>query len=184
MLGKRATLFLLAGVLLIGALVLAFPMGVAAQRGTPPADGGLGRAAGGMRGAFGNGWMAGGVPLVEAVAQATGLPTEDVVAALQDGQTYAQIVASKGKTLQDVVDVAVQARSEALQQAVADGRFTQEQADTMLSSMSEHLMAQLEAGWTPGSGGMGSRGGSRGAMRGRGRGGYGDPASCPLGADA
>ena len=120
------------------------------------------------------------------LAQVTGLATEDVVADLQSGRSYEDIVTSQDKTLQEVVDVVIAARSDALSQAVADGRITQEQADAMSASMAEHLLAQLSGEWTPGAGGMGSRGGGRSAMRGQGRGTYGDPANCPYetGADA
>ena len=154
---------------LTGLLLLAFPMVVAAQGGQPPADApryGSGTFSGGR-----GGWMGGGVSLVEATATATGEDVADIVAALQDGQSYAEIADAAGITLQDIVDVMVAARAEALKAAVAEGRFTQEQADTMLASMEAHLLDQLNETWT--AGGTGTRyGGSTqlgsGSMRGRG----------------
>ncbi|HQI87379.1 MAG TPA: hypothetical protein PKV20_22655, partial [Anaerolineae bacterium] len=105
---------------------------------------------------------------------------EDVIAALQGGQSFADIATGAGVTLETIADVAVAQRAEALKQAVAEGRFTQEQADTMLASMKEHLLEQLNAEWT--AGGMGNPSGGQG-MRG-GRGGRGvrpnyNPETCP-----
>lgn len=169
----------LAIVLLVASVLLVFPLVVSAQQGQPPAQTPLYQGGRGRHGGS-NGWMGGGMSLVEATAEATGLSVEDVVAALQGGQSYADIASGAGVTLQAIADVAVAQRAEALKQAVADGRFTQEQADTMLASMKEHLLEQLNAEWT--AGGMGNPSGGQG-MRG-GRGGRGvrpnyNPETCP-----
>ena len=167
-------------VLLVASVLLVFPLAVSAQLGQPPAQAPLYGGGYGRRG--GGGWMGGGISLVEATAEATGLVVEDVVAALQSGQSYADIASDAGVTLQSIVDVAVAVRAEALDEAVAEGRITQEQADTMLASMAEHLLEQLNAEWT--AGGMGGRSGGQGMSRGRGgmRGGtrpnY-NPETCP-----
>ena len=167
-------------VLLVASVLLVFPLAVSAQQGQPPAQAPLYGGGYGRRG--GGGWMGGGMSLVEAAAEATGLAVEDVVAALQSGQSYADIPSGAGVTLQAIVDVAVAARAEALAGAVAEGRFTQEQADTMLASMAEHLLEQLNAEWA--AGGISGRFGGQGMSRGRGgkRGGtrpYYDPENCP-----
>lgn len=139
----------------VGLVVLAFPLMVAARGGQPPADAPLYGAdssvtngsawrGGGQRG----GWLTGGVSLVDATAQATGMAVEDVVAALQSGQTYADLAGEAGVTLQDIVDVVISVRADALAQAVVDGRFTQEQADLMLATMAEDLLARLNEPWT------------------------------------
>lgn len=166
---------------LVASVLLVFPLVVGAQEGQPPADAPFYQGGRGRRGG-GNGWMGGGISLVEATAEATGLTIEDVVAALQGGQSYADIASGAGVSLQAIVDVAVAQRTAALEEAVAEGRFTQEQADTMLASMAEHLLEQLNAEWT--AGGMGGRSGGQGMSRGRGgmRGGnrmnY-NPETCP-----
>jgi hypothetical protein len=137
--------------LLVGLLALSFPLMVAAQGGQPPAT--APRAAqttvsgAEMRGAQRGGWLTGGVSLVDATAQATGLTVAEVIAALQGGQTYADIAAEAGVTPQAIVDVVLEVRAEALAQAVSTGRFTQEQADTMLATMATDLLAQLNAPW-------------------------------------
>jgi hypothetical protein len=172
--------------LLVASVLLIFPLVVSAQQGQPPAEaslyGGYGRRGGGD-------WMGGEMSLVEATAEATGLSVADVATALQSGQSYADIASGAGVTLQAVLDVAVAERAAALAAAVADGRFTQEQVDTMLASMAEHLLDQLNAEWTvsgagsgysgqgmPQSNGM-SRG--RGGMRGGGTRPNYNPATCP-----
>jgi hypothetical protein len=87
--------------------------------------------------------------LVDATAEATGLTVEEVVAALQEGQTFAQIAEAQGVDPQAIVDVFLAERKAALDQAVADGRLTQEQADQMLEQMAEHVSEQLEQPWAP-----------------------------------
>lgn len=199
--------------LVIGLLVLALPLAAAAQAlplaaaaqwedppsSTPYSGRGFGMMGRGSRGA--RGWMGGGMSLVAATAEATGLTVDDVVAALQAGETYADLAESAGVTLEAIVDAAVAARTAALTEAVESGRLTQEQADAMLAEMEEHLREQLDGTWTPYGGGYGYDGdrpfsgrafSGRGRMRGRigGRGGmhgsYGtprgtqDPATCPF----
>lgn len=138
-------------VLVLGVLMLAFPLAVAAQGGKPPvtalrtAPAPTGGAAG--RGAQRGGWLTGGVSLVDATAQATGLTVVEVIAALRSGQTYADIAASAGIAPQAIVDVILEVRAAALAQAVSEGRFTQEQVDTMLATMATELLAQLRAPW-------------------------------------
>lgn len=170
----------LAIVLLLASVLLVFPLVTSAQEGQPPAEAPFYQGGRGRRG--GHGWMGGGISLVEATAEATGLPVVDVIAALQNGQSFADIASGAGVSLQAIVDVAVAQRAAALEEAVANGRFTQEQADTMLASMAEHLLEQLNAEWT--AGGLGGRSGGQGMSRGRGgmRGGnrmnY-SPETCP-----
>jgi hypothetical protein len=141
-------------VVVVSLLALALPTLVAAQGGRPPAQAprtnantGTGNAFA-SRGAQQGGWLTGGVSLVEATAEVTGMAVVDVVAALQNGQTYADLAAQAGVTLQDIVDVVLAVRTEALAEAVAAGRFTQEQADTMLAQMATDLLTQLNAPWT------------------------------------
>jgi len=150
-------------VVVVSLLALALPTLVAAQGGRPPAQAprtnagaGTGSAAA-WRGAQQGGWLTGGVSLVEATAEATGMAAVDVVAALQSGQTYAALAAQAGVTLQDIVNVVLAVRAEALAQAVATGRFTQEQADTMLAQMATDLLDRLNAPWTAQGAGNGYR---------------------------
>ncbi|MBN2394287.1 MAG: hypothetical protein JXR84_26375 [Anaerolineae bacterium] len=156
-------------VVVVSLLVLAVPTIVAAQGGRPPAQAarsgastgtGTGTGTGNAsawRGAQQGGWLTGGVSLVDATAEATGMAVTDVVAALQSGQTYADLAAQAGVTLQDIVDVVLAVRTEALTQAVAEGRFTQAEADAMLAEMAEDLLEQLNGTWEMKGAGNGSQ---------------------------
>ena len=150
-------------VVMVSLLALAVPTLVAAQGGRPPAQAagsgasvGTGNASA-WRGAQQGGWLTGGVSLVDATAEATGMAVTDVVAALQSGQTYADLAAQAGITLQDIVDVILAVRADALAQAVADGRFTQADADAMLAEMAEDLLEQLNGSWEMQGAGNGSQ---------------------------
>ncbi|HHS98003.1 MAG TPA: hypothetical protein ENK08_08930 [Chloroflexi bacterium] len=119
------------------------------------------------------GWMRGGlrwgmrgVSLVEATAQATGLSEDEVIAALESGQTFAQIAEAQGVDPQAIVDAFVAEREEMLEEAVSEGRLTQEQADEMLEEMSEHLAERLSEPWTPFGGTEGWNGHGRPTGRG------------------
>jgi hypothetical protein len=139
-------------VLIVALLALAVPLLVAAQEvtpGTAPRFDRMAECAAAGRGLRGFRFRGGGLNPVEATAQVTGQAPEDVVAALQEGQTLAEIAAGAGATAQAVVDVLLDARAEALAQAVSDGRFTQEQVDTMLEQMRVHLLDRLNAPWEP-----------------------------------
>ena len=175
----------------LGILALALPLGVAAYSGYGPEDGerlAMGAGLGGP-----GGWRGGGVSLVDATAQATGLSEDAVIAALESGETFAAIAEDAGVSPQEIVDVVIAARSAGIQAAVDDGRITQEQADEMLSEMADHLLDQLQQPWTPNEGygagrrfgrGMGHGSGApagRGQGRGRAMGaGRGFDGNCPL----
>lgn len=110
-------------------------------------------------------WGMRGGSLVEATAEATGMSHEEVVAALADGQTFAQIAEAAGVDPKAIVDAFVTERKEMLQEAVSEGRLTQEQADQMLEEMTEHISERLDEPWTAfcgegwhGRGRMGRRG--------------------------
>ena len=167
---KRKGLYVALGA--VGALVILLgTVGMAyAQGPQPPVDGhpffgdgprGSGHQMGGRWG-----WGMRGSSLVDATAEVTGLTVEDVIAALQEGQTFAQIAEEAGMAPQAIVDAFLTDREAALDDAVADGRLTQEQADQMLEEMAERISERLEQPWTPHPskrGQMDGRGGMRGS---------------------
>ncbi len=163
----------LAGVLalLLGAVGAAYAQGPQPPVGDYPLHG-YGTAD--HVGAMGYGWDRGrhGFSLVDAVAEATGLTEDEVIAALQEGQTFAEIAAAQGVDSQAVVDALLADRQAVLEQAVADGRITQEQMDWMLDEMGEHLSEHLTQSWTPyqhfGAGWMGHGGSGHGPRMGTG----------------
>jgi hypothetical protein len=140
--------------------------------GSPPAeaDGPVGPQGGrGMRGGPHDG------PL-EVVAEALGMTVDELRAALADGQTIADLAEAKGVALEDVASALAAAQAERLQQAVENGRLTQEEADAKLAEMEANILAHLESGEFVGPAGPGGPGmpggcGGPGGMGGGPRGG-------------
>jgi len=174
---KRKSLYVVLGIVsllavLLGAVGVAYAQGPQPPLGDRPFcnDGSCdcdGRMAGGL--SFGMR----GFSLVDATAEATGLTVDEVIAALQAGQTFAQIAEEQGVDPQAIVDAFLADRQAVLEQAVADGRLTQEQADEMLAEMTEHVSERLDETWTPqsfGGGRMGRSGSQGGAQPGTGTG--------------
>jgi len=169
-----------ASIVMVGTVGAAFaqqpdPPAVGAQSyGSPVSDavdcemsGWQGGAASGMRGQGGLLWGGmQGYSLVDATASATGLSTEDVLAELEAGKTFAEIAQAQGVSSEAIVDEFVAERAAALEQAVNDGRITQEQADAMIEEMTEHVTEHMTEPWSPESGqGAGPRGESGHGIR-------------------
>jgi hypothetical protein len=133
--------------LLVGAgalaIVLAVPVLTHAQTGTPaqPAPenqaqpgpmwkmhGGWGRMGMGM------GMRGGGMSLLQATVDVTGLTAQEVIKEKQAGKSFAQIAESKGKTGNDVVAAARTALTKQLDETVKAGNLTQEWADARLKA--------------------------------------------------
>ena len=136
-----------------------------APAGTCPNAGACGGYGSGGQGMRGYGY-AGSMPTL--LAEALGMTSEEFQAARAAGQTVAEMAAAQGVELADVVAAVVAPRAELLAQAVADGRLTQEQADTMLATMTEQMTSHFQEQATLG-GGCGMQGGGqgfRGGMRG------------------
>lgn len=73
--------------------------------------------------------------LMQAVMDATGLNLIDIAAQLRDGTTLGEIVTANGGTIEAVVADAVANATTAINEAVANGRLTQEQADEMIARL-------------------------------------------------
>jgi membrane-bound lytic murein transglycosylase B len=71
------------------------------------------------------------------VADAIGIPTDELRAALRDGQTLAEVAEANGVDPQRVVDVLVENGTALLDAAVAAGRIDQATADERESSLPE-----------------------------------------------
>ena len=136
---------------------------VYAQTTTPQAPG-FGPGMGG-RGQRGGGMMANGQEgflhdeMVAAFASKLGISTTDLEARLDKGETMAQVAYSKGLTADQFTKLMTEARSQIVDQAVKDGKLTQQQADWMKQR------------------GAGTMGGGRG-MRGNGQGNFTNT-NCP-----
>ncbi|MCI0520702.1 MAG: hypothetical protein L0Z70_10675 [Chloroflexi bacterium] len=101
---------------------------------------------GGMMGQRGSGAGPMHQYMVNAFAEALGTTPEDLQAQLDAGETMWSVAEAKGMTLEEFSSLMLTARTEALDQAVADGVLTQEQADWMTQRMAQ---AQA-AGYGPG----------------------------------
>lgn len=67
-----------------------------------------------------------------------------VSAQLEQGLTWAQIAAAAGLTEEDYLAKLVSAQTAAIGEAVTAGKLTQEQADKLTTSLSDHLKKQIE----------------------------------------
>jgi hypothetical protein len=88
-------------------------------------------------GRMGRGWGGHGAAL-DTAAEVLGMTPEELRAELQAGKSLAEVAEEQGVDPQAICDAAHAQREETLQQAVADGRLTQEQADSILERMAEH----------------------------------------------
>jgi len=125
--------------------------------------------------AWGPGGSTGGPEdsLVSIAAKALGMTQLELVNVLRGGKTIADVAKEKGVALDTIVNAFVAERQTALSAAVTSGRFSQAQADTMLSFMKANVLAQLSKPFTaygPWFGdtarsGQGMRSGERGGPR-------------------
>lgn len=164
-------------IVLLAVAVVGYAFAQAPEPVTPntPYGGGYGRMGGGMMGWRGQVQDGEYGPLhtymFDAMAQAFGLTAEELQARHDAGETMWDIAQAQGLTEEQFAEAMLQARTAALEQAVADGAITQEQADWMLSRMN-----QMHAnGFGPGSNGCtgagpAARGGMMGGGFGRGGG--------------
>ena len=83
--------------------------------------------------------------VVEAIETATGLTQEDVLAQLQDGKTFNEVLAENSIDPQVVIDAVTAVITEELTQAVTDGKITQERADEVLANLPENLDRLMNA---------------------------------------
>jgi ABC-type transporter Mla subunit MlaD len=104
--------------------------------------------------------------LVAVAAEVIGIEQTELVAALNDGQTIAEVAKAHDVALQDIVDAFVADRAEWMASAVESGSLTQEQVDLMLANMSEHIALRLAQPFEPQ--GMGFMNGNGMGMMGRG----------------
>ncbi len=87
--------------------------------------------------------------MYQAFAQALGITPEELAARRQAGDSLWTIAQEKGLTAEQFQTMMTTARTNAVNQAVADGIITQAQADFML----QHMGSMMDDGYGPGSGG-------------------------------
>jgi len=103
----------------------------------------------------------GGVNLTT-IAGALGMTEAELRTELQSGKSVADVASAKGVSLDTVVNAVIAEQTTALNQAVADGRLTQAQADIILANLKATLPGHLQTRVVPGLGGWGFGGRGRG----------------------
>lgn len=98
--------------------------------------------------------------VVSYFAEKLGIAVDEINSRLANGETMAQIALSTGLSYEEFRTLMVDARTAAINQAVADGTLTQEQADWMLSRG-----GMMGRGMTDGSYGRGMMGRGRGQFQ-------------------
>lgn len=96
---------------------------------------------GGPRGMHRDGGRGGFSPTV--VAKALGISEDELRTAQQDGKTIADLASEKGVALDTIIDAIIADETTRLDQAVTDGKITQEQADQRLSDLKSNLPDML-----------------------------------------
>lgn len=141
--------------------VLAINVNGAAAQSPNPVQPPTSQAQGYRRGGNMDGMMARGRmggqdnSLVTVAATTLGMERTELLTALNDGKTIADVAKDKGVDLTKIVDAAVAQRAAWLQDAVKAGRITQAQADTNLAAMKANVTTQLNAEFTPRGNGTG-----------------------------
>jgi polyhydroxyalkanoate synthesis regulator phasin len=109
-----------------------------------------------------HGVLGAGNNLISIAADQLGMSLTDLLTELQDGKSIAEVAAEKGVDTGAIVDAYLAERKEDLDEAVADGRITQNQADYSLQQAEERAVDQLDNTWEDGFRGGGHRGGMMG----------------------
>lgn len=104
-----------------------------------PADGAGGPGGPGM----GHGGGPGGS---EAAATALGISVDELRAAIEQGQTIAEVAAASGIDVQTVIDAMVAERAARLDESVAAGELTQEEADQKLADATTRITDEVTNG--------------------------------------
>jgi len=112
-----------------------------------------------------------GARMVDILASLTGLSSDEIALERADGKSVADIAEAEGVELDDVVAKALAARKVILDERVADGTLSREDADAVLARMTDRIEDRVTdpTACVSGAGGRGA-GGARGAGMGGGMG--------------
>lgn len=83
---------------------------------------------------------------IETLAETLGITEDELRAELEAGATLEEVITSNGSTVAEVVDALVAEMQTKLDEAVADGRITQERADEILANLPDRLTEMIENG--------------------------------------
>lgn len=80
---------------------------------------------------------------LDTAATTLGLSEDDLRTQLRDGKTLADIASAQGVSVDDLVAALVKAAQERIDQAVTDGKLTQERADELSKHLTERITARV-----------------------------------------
>lgn len=80
---------------------------------------------------------------LDAAAEVIGVSADELRAALKDGSSLAELAEANGVDVQDVIDALVAEATDRLDQAVADGHLTEEQAAERSAQLTERITAMV-----------------------------------------
>ena len=80
-----------------------------------------------------------GGEVIEIVTNATDLDVSEIREALQDGSTLADIISDSGADVDEITATVIETIRTAINERVASGDLTQEQADTILENLDGRL---------------------------------------------
>ena len=106
--------------------------------------------------------------IVKSVADTLDMTPREIVQDLRQGQSLAEIAQAKGVSIDTLKSVILDAADEKLDQAVADGKLTQDQADKIMTRLTNNIDKILN--WKRGSFGEGPLGNGAEMPRGAGSG--------------
>jgi|GEM_PF-1593496 len=109
-------------------------------------------------------YAVGVVGFSDAITKLLGMSQEQIYTEHQAGKTLADIAKEKGITDQQLIDALTAGQQQVIEQAVKDGRLTQEQADWMLARRQAMAPFMLDNPFTPGQGRGGFGAGGHGPM--------------------
>jgi hypothetical protein len=99
---------------------------------------------------FGPGMLGRGDNLLSIAADALDLSLTDLLTELQDGKSIADVASANGVDTQVIIDTYTTQLKENLDEAVKEGRITQNQADYQLERATERVTEQLQNTWEGG----------------------------------
>lgn len=89
------------------------------------------------------------LPLVNAAADATGLSAREIASQIRSGSTLSEVISANGGAPEAVITAAVAAAQTRLDEAVTNGRFTQQQADDILAGVRAFYEAAMSGTLRP-----------------------------------
>lgn len=81
------------------------------------------------------------------VATVLGIDQQQLVSQLKAGQSIADIASAAGKTEQSVIDALVAQATQKIDQAVTNGKLTQDKATQMESKLPDRIKKMVERKW-------------------------------------